>query len=168
MSLRDQVEAQLPGVLADLTDLVAIESVSADPSRITEVERSAQRVVQLLADLGCPDIRVVRANGGAPAVIGRFPAPPAMPTVCLYAHHDVQPEGDPDGWRTPPFVATERDGRLYGRGIADDKGGFAVHLAVLRAFALQAFAGPLPVGLTLFIEGEEEVGSPSLSALVEE
>jgi len=123
MSLRDQVEAQLPGVLADLTDLVAIESVSADPSRTAEVERSAQRVVQLLADLGCPDIRVVRANGGAPAVIGRFPAPHGMPTVCLYAHHDVQPEGDPDGWRTRPFVATERDGRLYGRGIADDKGG---------------------------------------------
>lgn len=163
MSLRDQVEAQLPGVLADLTDLVAIESVSADPSRTAEVERSAQRVVQLLADLGCPDIRVVRANGGAPAVIGRFPAPQGMPTVCLYAHHDVQPEGDPDSWRTPPFVATERDGRLYGRGIADDKGGFAVHLAALRAFG-----GNPPVGVTVFVEGEEEVGSPTLARLLEQ
>jgi len=154
MSLRDQVEAQLPGVLADLTDLVAIESVSADPSRTAEVERSAQRVVQLLADSGCPDIRVVRANGGAPAVIGRFPAPEGTPTVCLYAHHDVQPEGDLNGWRTPPFAATERDGRLYGRGIADDKGGFAVHVAALRAFG-----GRPPVGVTVFVEGEEEVGS---------
>src|SRR6188472_3650220 len=72
MLLRDQVEAQLSGILADLTDLVAIESVSADPSRTAEVERSAQRVAQLLADLGCPDIRVVHADGGAPAVIGRF------------------------------------------------------------------------------------------------
>ena len=104
MSLRDQVEAQLPGVLGDLTDLVAIESVSADPSRTAEVERSARRVAELLADLGCPDIRVVSANGGAPAVIGRFPAPEGTPTVCLYAHHDVQPEGDLNGWRTPPFA----------------------------------------------------------------
>ena len=86
-----------------------------------------------------------------------------MPTVCLYAHHDVQPEGDPDGWRTPPFVATERDGRLYGRGIADDKGGFAVHLAALRAFG-----GRPPVGVTVFVEGEEEIGSPTLAQLLEQ
>src|SRR4249919_1160651 len=72
MSLRDQVHAQLPGVPADLKELVAIESVSADPSRAAEVERSAQRVEQLLVDTGCPDVRVIRANGGAPAVVGRF------------------------------------------------------------------------------------------------
>ncbi|HZL74106.1 MAG TPA: dipeptidase, partial [Propionibacteriaceae bacterium] len=74
MSLRDRVRAQIPGVLSDLNSLVAIESVGADPARASEVERSAQRVLDLLEDLGCPDARVVRANGGAPAVIGRFPA----------------------------------------------------------------------------------------------
>ena len=163
MSLRDQVQAQLPGVLADLKELVAIESVSADPARTTEVERSAEHIVQLLADLKCPDVRVIRAKDGAPAVLGRFPPPEGKPTVCLYAHHDVQPEGDPAGWRTPPFVATELEGRLYGRGTADDKGGLAVHLAALRAFD-----GKPPVGVTVFFEGEEEIGSPTLTVLLEE
>jgi len=163
MSLRDQVQAQLPGVLADLKELVAIESVSADPARTTEVERSAEHIVQLLADLKCPDVRIIRAKDGAPAVLGRFPPPEGKPTVCLYAHHDVQPEGDPATWRTPPFVATELEGRLYGRGTADDKGGLAVHLAALRAFD-----GKPPVGVTVFFEGEEEIGSPTLTVLLEE
>jgi cysteinylglycine-S-conjugate dipeptidase len=163
MSLHDVVRDLLPRVLSDLGDLVAIESVSADRARASEVERSALAIVGLLVDAGCPDARVVRANGGAPAVIARFPAPAAMPTVCLYAHHDVQPEGDPAGWATPPFMATEVNGRLYGRGVSDDKGGFAVHLAALRAFG-----GKPPVGVTLFIEGEEEVGSTDLAQLLEQ
>jgi acetylornithine deacetylase/succinyl-diaminopimelate desuccinylase-like protein len=163
MSLHDVVRDLLPGVISDLRDLVAIESVSADRARAGEVERSALAIVRLLEDAGCPNARVVRANGGAPAVIARFPAPPGMPTVCLYAHHDVQPEGDPAGWVTPPFVATEIDGRLFGRGSSDDKGGFAVHLAALRAFG-----GKPPVGVTLFIEGEEEVGSTDLAQLLEQ
>jgi acetylornithine deacetylase/succinyl-diaminopimelate desuccinylase-like protein len=163
MALRDQVQAQIPGILSDLKALVAIESVSADPAREPEVERSAQSVGQLLVDLRCPDVRVVRADGGAPAVIGRFPAPEGMPTVCLYAHHDVQPEGHPAAWRTPPFAATEDGDRLYGRGTSDDKGGLAVHLAALRAFD-----GTPPVGVTVFVEGDEEVGSPSLPRLLEQ
>jgi cysteinylglycine-S-conjugate dipeptidase len=163
MSLRDQVQAQFPDVLADLKELVAIESVSADPARTTEVERSAEHMVQLLANLKCPDVRIIRAKHGAPAVLGRFPPPDGKPTVCLYAHHDVQPEGDPAAWRTPPFVATELEGRLYGRGATDDKAGFAVHLAALRAFD-----GKPPVGVTVFVEGEEEIGSPTLTVLLEE
>ena len=163
MSLRDRVQAQIPGVLSDLKSLVSIESVSADPARATEVERSARSIVGLLEDLGCPDVRVIRADEGAPAVIGRFPAPEGMPTVCLYAHHDVQPEGDPAGWHTPPFEATEVGDRLFGRGTSDDKGGFAVHLAALRAFG-----GKPPVGVTVFVEGDEEVGSLGLAQLLEE
>jgi acetylornithine deacetylase/succinyl-diaminopimelate desuccinylase-like protein len=163
MSLHDVVRDLLPGVLSDLKDLVAIESVSADPARGGEMERIALAIARLLVDAGCPDARVVRGDGGAPAVIARFPAPAGMPTVCLYAHHDVQPEGDPTGWATPPFVATEINGRLFGRGVSDDKGGLAVHLAALRAFG-----GQPPVGVTLFIEGEEEVGSADLAQLLEE
>ena len=163
MSLPDQVQAQLPGVLADLKELVAIESVSADPTRASEVQRSAESIVQLLIDLGCPDVYVVRAAGGAPAVIGRFPAPEGKPTVCLYAHHDVQHEGNPSAWHTSPFVATELHGRLYGRGATDDKGGLAVHLAALRAFQ-----GRPPIGVTVFVEGEEEIGSPTLVQLLED
>jgi cysteinylglycine-S-conjugate dipeptidase len=163
MSLHEVVRELLPGVLSDLKDLVAIASISADTARSGEVERSALAIVRLLADAGCPDARVIRGDGGAPAIIARFPAPAGMPTVCLYAHHDVQPEGDPTGWATPPFVATEINGRLFGRGVSDDKGGLAVHLAALRAFG-----GKPPVGVTLFIEGEEEVGSADLAQLLEE
>lgn len=161
MTLHAAVQEQLQGVIEDLKRLVMIESISADPERAAEVQRSAEAVAELITGLGCSDVKIV-AEGGAPAVIAHFPAPEGQPTVCLYAHHDVQPTGDPALWNSPPFVATERDGRLFGRGVADDKGGFAVHLAALRAFG-----GKPPVGVTLFIEGEEEVGSPSLNRLIE-
>lgn len=163
MTLSDRVQELLPGVLADLTALVAIESVGADPAGTEQVESSADAVARLVTDLGCVDVRVIRAGGGAPAVIANFPAPKGQPTVCLYAHHDVQPPGDPAAWTTPPFVATRAGDRLFGRGTSDDKGGIAVHLAALRAFD-----GRPPVGVTLFVEGEEEVGSPTLAALLAE
>lgn len=154
------VRAVLPSVRSDLEALVRIESVWADPDRRPEVHRSARAVADLLSDAGFPDVQVV-AEGGAPAVIARHPAPPGAPTVLLYAHHDVQPEGHRAGWRSPPFEPTERDGRLYGRGTADDKAGIAVHLAAFRAHG-----GRPPVGVTVFVEGEEESGSPSLPALL--
>jgi acetylornithine deacetylase/succinyl-diaminopimelate desuccinylase-like protein len=117
-------------------------------------------VAKLLGEAGFDDVQIV-SEGGAPAVIARHPAPPGAPTVLLYAHHDVQPEGDHTQWDSPPFVPTERDGRLYGRGSADDKAGIATHLAAFRAHD----GGP-PVGVTVFVEGEEESGSPSLPALL--
>lgn len=155
-----RVRDVLPSVRADLEDLVRIESVWADPARRGEVQRSAEAVSKLLAEAGFDDVRIV-SEGGAPAVIARHPAPPGAPTVLLYAHHDVQPEGDPAQWQSPPFEPTEREGRLYGRGTADDKAGIATHLAAIRAFD-----GDPPVGVTVFVEGEEESGSPSLAALL--
>ena len=137
-----------------------IESVWADPARRGEVQRSADAVAKLLSDAGFGDVQIV-SEGGAPAVIARHPAPPGAPTVLLYAHHDVQPEGDHAQWHSPPFEPTERDGRLYGRGTADDKAGIATHLAAFRAHG-----GNPPVGVTVFVEGEEESGSPSLSRLL--
>jgi acetylornithine deacetylase/succinyl-diaminopimelate desuccinylase-like protein len=107
-------------------------------------------------------VRVVSA-GGAPAVIASWPAPAGAPTGLLYAHLDVVPAGPERGWTSPPFEPTERDGRLFGRGTADDKAGVVLHLAVLRLFA-----GRPPVGVVLFVEGEEEVGSPTLPALLAE
>ena len=98
----------------------------------TEVQRSADAVAKLLSEAGFGDVQIV-SEGGAPAVIARHPAPPGAPTVLLYAHHDVQPEGDHGQWASPPFEPTERDGRLYGRGSADDKAGIATHLAAFRA-----------------------------------
>lgn len=154
------VDAVVPSVCEDLARLVAIPSVSSMPEHAEDVRASARLVADLLTEVGCPDVRIV-AEGGHPAVIARFPAPEGAPTVCLYAHHDVQPTGDATLWSADPFTATQREGRLYGRGSADDKGGIGVHLAALRAFD-----GKPPVGVTLFIEGEEEIGSPSLGAII--
>jgi acetylornithine deacetylase/succinyl-diaminopimelate desuccinylase-like protein len=158
--LVENVRSVLPSVRADLEDLVRIQSVWADPERRDEVQRSAEMVSKLFSEAGFDDIRIV-SEGGAPAVIARHPAPPGAPTVLLYAHHDVQPEGDVSQWASPPFEPSEREGRLYGRGTADDKAGIATHLAAIRAFG-----GNLPVGVTVFVEGEEESGSPSLGALL--
>ncbi len=158
--LVERVREVLPSVRRDLEDLVRIESVWADPARRSEVQRSAQAVANLLSAAGFADVQIV-AEGGAPAVIARHPAPPGAPTVLLYAHHDVQPEGDHSQWSSPPFEPTERNGRLYGRGAADDKAGIATHLAAFRAHG-----GRPPVGVTVFVEGEEESGSPSLSKLL--
>ena len=158
--LENRVREVLPSVRADLEDLVRIQSVWADPGRRDEVHRSARAVANLFTGVGFDDVQIV-SEGGAPAVIARRPGPPGTPTVLLYAHHDVQPEGDPAQWISPPFEPTERDGRLYGRGSADDKAGIAVHLAALRAFD-----GQPPVGVTVFVEGEEESGSPSLGRLL--
>ncbi|MCV7050067.1 dipeptidase [Mycobacterium heidelbergense] len=158
--LVERVRDVLPSVRRDLEDLVRIESVWADPARRPEVHRSAQVVADLLSQAGFDDVRIV-SEGGAPAVIARHPAPPGAPTVLLYAHHDVQPEGDPGQWASPPFEPTERNGRLYGRGSADDKAGIATHLAAFRAHG-----GRPPVGVTVFVEGEEESGSPSLGRLL--
>jgi acetylornithine deacetylase/succinyl-diaminopimelate desuccinylase-like protein len=158
--LTDRVRDVLPSVRRDLEDLVRIESVWADPGRRDEVHRSAQAVADLLSQAGFADVRIV-SEGGAPAVIASHPAPPGAPTVLLYAHHDVQPEGDRSQWVSPPFEPTERDGRLYGRGSADDKAGIATHLAAFRAHE-----GKPPVGVTVFVEGEEESGSPSLGRLL--
>jgi acetylornithine deacetylase/succinyl-diaminopimelate desuccinylase-like protein len=159
--LVERVRDVLPEVRRDLEDLVRIESVWADPIRRPEVQRSAEAVAKLLSDAGFGDVQIV-SEGGAPAVIARHPAPPGAPTVLLYAHHDVQPEGDPAQWHSPPFEPTQRDGRLYGRGSADDKAGIATHLAAFRAHG-----GRPPVGVTVFVEGEEESGSPSLSRLLD-
>jgi cysteinylglycine-S-conjugate dipeptidase len=137
--------------------------VSADPAAEPYLRASAGEVATLLGQAGLPEVDVLTVDGGQPAVLGRRPAPPGAPTVLLYAHHDVQPTGDREGWDSDPFEPTERDGRLYGRGAADDKAGIAAHLAALRAHGDQ-----LPVGVTVLVEGEEEIGSPTLTRFLTE
>ena len=158
--LRSRIQDVLPGIRRDLEDLVRIESVSADPERASEVQRSAEAVSALFEAEGFR-VQITTADGGAPAVIAHKAGPAGAPTVLLYAHHDVQPENDHADWDSPPWEPTERGGRLYGRGAADDKAGIATHLAAARAFG-----DDLPVSLVMFIEGEEEVGSDSLVALL--
>jgi cysteinylglycine-S-conjugate dipeptidase len=157
-TLRSRLVAVMPGVRADLEALVRIPSVSAPAFDQEQVEASAAAVAELLRGAGLPEVEILRVAGGAPAVVGRRPAPAGTPTVLLYAHHDVQPPGDPALWDTPAFVPTERDGRLYGRGSSDDKAGVAVHLAALRTLA-----DDLGLGVTVFVEGEEEIGSPTFA-----
>ena len=153
-------DAQVRPALDELARMIAIPSVSSQPRHAADVAAMADHLVGSLRGLGWSDVRTIAA-GGRPAVLAHWPAPQGRPTVCLYSHYDVQPVGDPDRWSTDPFTATERDGRLHGRGAADDKGGLAMHLAALRAHD-----GRPPVGVTVLFEGEEELGSPSLDALL--
>ena len=161
--LRSRVKDVLPGIRKDLEDLVRIESVSADPARKAEVQRSAEAVRALFEAEGFAARIATAHEGSAPAVIAHKDGPEGAPTVLLYAHHDVQPEGEHDQWDSPPFEPTERGDRLYGRGAADDKAGIAAHLAAIRALG-----DDLPVGVTVFVEGEEEVGSETLPELLEQ
>src|SRR3954465_10336465 len=155
-----------------LEELVRIPSISASPEHAGDVDAVIARVAELATEAGAEQTaigasgagaEIVRSGAGQPALIASWPAPEGAPTVLLYAHADVQPTGSLAEWTSPPFEPTERDGRLYGRGAADDKAGVAMHLAVLRAFG-----GKPPVGVVLFIEGEEEIGSPTLPALLRE
>jgi acetylornithine deacetylase/succinyl-diaminopimelate desuccinylase-like protein len=158
--LRDAVERELPGLRRDLESLVRIPSVSASAFDQSHVDASADAVAELLRGAGMEDVQILR-EGGAPAVVGHLPGPEGAPTVLLYAHHDVQPPGQDADWTSLPFEPTERAGRLYGRGAADDKAGVVAHLAALRAHG-----GRPPVGVTIFVEGEEESGSPSLGEIL--
>jgi acetylornithine deacetylase/succinyl-diaminopimelate desuccinylase-like protein len=165
--LRARVRDVLPGVRRDLEALVRIESVSADPERAGEVQRSAEAVRDLFAAEGF-DCQITTADGGRPAVIAhKRSAREGAPTVLLYAHHDVQPENDHADWDSPPFEPTERDSangrRLYARGAADDKAGIVAHLGAVRVYG-----DDLPVNVVMFVEGEEEVGSDSLPALLKQ
>jgi len=159
---REVIARILPGVRADLEDLVRIPSVSADPAASGSLRRSAEAVSTLLTAAGLADVEILQVEGGQPAVIGHRPGPEGAPTVLLYAHHDVQPPGDRRHWDTDAFEPVERDGRLFGRGAADDKAGVALHVAAVRALR-----DHLGVGLTVLVEGEEEIGSPTLERLLD-
>ena len=160
-ALRARLAQLAPAVRTDLEALVRIPSVSAPAFDQAHVEASAARVAELLRGAGLPEVEILRVDGGAPAVVARRPAPHGAPTVLLYAHHDVQPPGDPALWDSPAFEPTLRGGRLYARGVSDDKAGVMVHVAALRALGDE-----LGVGVTVFVEGEEEIGSPTFSAFL--
>ncbi len=164
------VDAQFDETVSTLTDLVAVGGIAWDSFDRSLLEQSAEKVADLVRELGLENVRIVtedREDGkpGGPAVLGSRPGAEGRPTVLLYAHHDVQPTGDESLWNTPPFEATRVGDRLFGRGAADDKAGIMLHLAALKA--LQTVAPEAGVGVRVFIEGEEEAGSPTFRTFLE-
>jgi acetylornithine deacetylase/succinyl-diaminopimelate desuccinylase-like protein len=161
----DAARADFGAAHDDLEALVRIPSISADPAHTDDVDRCASSVVDLMGDAGLHDVRELRVDGGLPYVVGEWTERADAPTVLLYAHHDVQPPGYVDRWSTDPFEPHEHDGRLFGRGTADDKAGAIAHVAAVRAWLRTA--GELPCNVKVLIEGEEEIGSPGLAGFLD-
>lgn len=147
----------------ELAEFVAIPSVSTDPSHRSDVRRAAEWVRARLAAAGPIEVESWETPRH-PAVYGRWDGAPGRPTILVYGHADVQPADPIDAWRSPPFTLTERDGRLYGRGVSDDKASMLI--PILAAEAFFASGGAPPVNLRFLFEAEEEIGSPSLPDLV--
>lgn len=169
-AITERVNRAFDQTVSELKSLVAIPGIAWEAFDAAELDRSAEAVAALVRSTGMEDVQILSVDTpdgvpGAPAVVGRRPAQPGKPTILLYAHHDVQPPGDAELWQTSPFEATEIDGRLFGRGAADDKAGIMVHIASLRA-VLEA-VDDFGVGVTYFFEGEEEAGSPSFRPFLE-
>jgi cysteinylglycine-S-conjugate dipeptidase len=158
-ALRERIRGLMQQARDDLAQAVSFRSV-ADGTEPDECERMAQWTVDAFSGVGMQDVAAHETSDGSKTIYGRMPGPPGAPTVLLYFHHDVQPAGD-EGWKSPPWQLTERDGRWYGRGAADCKGSIAVHLTALRALR-----GELPVTVKIVGEGSEEQGTGGLEAFV--
>ncbi|MEO8424442.1 MAG: M20/M25/M40 family metallo-hydrolase, partial [Actinomycetota bacterium] len=159
--LRARVASGMPGTIADLERLVRIPSKGYPGDDPAHVRASAEATRDILTAAGVANARLLELDGGHPAVFGQIDGPEGSPTVLLYAHHDVQPEGPIEQWDSPPFEPEIRDGRLYGRGSADDKSGVAIHAA-----ALKTLGGDAPVTVKVLVEGEEECSTAHLPQLV--
>jgi acetylornithine deacetylase/succinyl-diaminopimelate desuccinylase-like protein len=162
----EALESGFDATLAALVALARIPGVSAAGFDSRELERSAVAVSAAMRAAGLEHVEILRVPGAHPYVVGDWlHAGADAPTALIYAHHDVQPPGRPEKWLTPAFEPTLRaDGRLYGRGVVDDKAGLMVHLAALGACF--AAGGTPPLNVKLLVEGEEEIGSPHLEAFL--
>ncbi|MGW0773779.1 M20/M25/M40 family metallo-hydrolase [Streptomyces sp. NPDC054802] len=163
--IAETVASLMPRAEAELRELVAFRSV-ADPAQFpkSECEAAAAWVVDALSAEGFTDVALLDTPDGTQSVYGFLPGPAGAPTVLLYAHYDVQPPLDTAAWVSPPFELTERDGRWYGRGAADCKGGFIMHLLALRALKAD---GGVPVNIKVIVEGSEEQGTGGLEQYAE-
>jgi acetylornithine deacetylase/succinyl-diaminopimelate desuccinylase-like protein len=161
--LRRAVSDGMPRTSADLERLVRIPSIAFPDYDPAPVHASAVATAEILEAAGLRDVRVLELPDGVdhPAAFGELPAPEGAPTILLYAHHDVQPEGPLEEWDSPPFDPVVRDGRMYGRGTSDDKCGIVTHAAAVRAWGAEP-----PIGVKVLVEGEEEAGTDHLPFLI--
>ncbi|POX45999.1 dipeptidase [Streptomyces sp. Ru72] len=167
-AVRTYIDSHRAAFLDDLAEWLRIPSVSAQPERAADVRRSAHWLAAKLRETGFPTAEVW-PTAGAPAVFAEWPSnDPQAPTVLVYGHHDVQPAAREDGWDSDPFEPVLRDGRLYARGAADDKGQVFFHTLGVRAHLAATGRTAPAVHLKLLIEGEEESGSPNFRTLVEQ
>ncbi|MFD4140281.1 dipeptidase [Streptomyces sp. NPDC058572] len=167
-AVRTYTEQHRAAFIDALTEWLRIPSVSAQPEHAADVRRSAEWLATALAGTGFP-VTEIWPTPGAPAVFAEWLSDdPGAPTVLVYGHHDVQPAAREDGWHTDPFEPQIVDGRMYGRGAADDKGQVFLHTLGVRAHLAATGRTTPAVNLKLLIEGEEESGSPNFRALVEE
>jgi acetylornithine deacetylase/succinyl-diaminopimelate desuccinylase-like protein len=149
--------------LRTLEELVRIPSISAEPRHDRDLRRCAARLAELLRRIGLERVQVV-PTGRHPLVYGEWCRAPGLPTVLIYGHYDVQPVDPLAAWHSPPFTPTRRGDDLYGRGTSDDKGQLCAHLAAVEAWLHGA--GRLPVNVRCLLDGEEEIGSPSLAGFL--
>src|SRR5262245_46046302 len=141
-----------------LAELVKIQSISTDGEHAKEIDQSAALTCEQMRQTGLQNVAILKSGESYPYAYGEWLGAPGKPTVFLYSHHDVQPDTHPDEWSA--WKLTERDGRLYGRGAADDKGAIVVQLAAIASYLKTS--GKLPCNVKMLVEGEEEVGSSNL------
>jgi acetylornithine deacetylase/succinyl-diaminopimelate desuccinylase-like protein len=163
--IAETIASLMPRAKSELTELVAFQSVADEAvAPRSECEAAANWVADALRTEGFQDVALLDTPDGSQSVYGLLPGPEGARTVLLYAHYDVQPKLDEAAWVSPPFELTERDGRWYGRGAADCKGGFIMHLLALRALKAN---GGVPVNVKVIVEGSEEQGTGGLEQYAE-
>jgi acetylornithine deacetylase/succinyl-diaminopimelate desuccinylase-like protein len=164
MSWSDYLDAHQARFVDELCDFIRIPSVSASDAHVADVVAAGEWVVARMQAAGIDNVRMMPTDGH-PVVYGDWlHAGPGKPTVLIYGHFDVQPAEPFDLWDTPPFAAELRDGKIFGRGASDDKGG--MFIPIVAAEALLKTTGKLPVNVKFFFEGQEEIGSPHLPPFI--
>lgn len=159
------IESNQESIFQSLSELVAIQSISTDGDHDREIQGCAEAVRNQMNRAGFPKTEILELAGAYPYVFGEIPAPPGAPTLLMLSHYDVQPLNYLDQWLSEPWKLTRREGRLFGRGAADDKGGVVAQIAAVESWIKGA--GKCPVGIKLLVEGEEEIGSKNLLKLIQ-
>src|SRR6266481_6761517 len=158
--VQDWLKQNHQSLVNDLANLVAIPSISTDGEHQSEIEKTATLVTEQMRQAGLENVEVLRSGNSNPFAYGDWLEAPGKPTVFLYAHHDVQPINFVEQWKSDPWKLTRRDGRLFARGSADDKGAISAQLGAIAAY--RKTTNHLPVNIKMLVEGEEEVGSKNL------